>query len=479
MTDSEKQILVIGDAMIDSYHFGQVNRISPEAPIPVFLEVGKKKYSPGGASNVAVNIAAIGLKTGFMAVIGNDEYGRILKGELEDCGVDTSYLFVLDNYRTISKLRYIGPGNQQILRVDTEDVTPIDKDRLPGMFEYLTSRIDEIGMIVLSDYMKGFLTKETTQKIIRIANDHKVPVIVDVKDKNVEKYKGALLLKPNRLELANLSGCKVDTIDEVVEAAKILCQKAECKYVLATLGAEGMVLVDEKGLIRRIKSFAREVFDVTGAGDTSIAYLAAEMAIGSPVDEAMLVANYAAGVQVSKVGTSVVYPDEVFAAMQEKGQNISGKALDYYDSNGLKPIRRLKAEGKKIVFTNGCFDILHAGHITYLREAKRLGDVLVIGLNSDDSVKRLKGESRPVNNLFDRQLLLTSLEFVDFVVPFEEDTPLELIKQVMPDVLVKGGDYIFETIVGAQEVLENGGTVEIIPLVEGKSTTGIIQKIST
>lgn len=472
-----KKILVIGDAMLDSYHFGDVRRISPEAPVPVFLEVGKKKYSPGGAANVAINIAAIGMDTTLFAIAGNDDYGKILKEQLEKSGISTEYLQVRDDYRTISKLRYIGPGNQQILRVDTEDTTPEKISVLEGLFDKLEKEIDQYHLIVVSDYLKGLLTEEITQRIIQLGVKRKIQVIVDVKDKNISKYKKATILKPNRKELAELSGCNTDTLDFAILAAMKLCKQAECKYVLATLGADGMILVNENGLIRRIKSMAREVFDVTGAGDTSIAYLAAELVKGTDIERAMIISNYAAGVQVSKVGTSIVYPEEVCAAMQEDGRSKTAGILNYYTDGGLEPIARAKAQGRKIVFTNGCFDILHVGHITYLRKAKSLGDILVVGVNSDDSVKRLKGESRPINTCEDRMVLLSSLDFVDYVVEFKEDTPAGLIEKIIPDVLVKGGDYKPEEIAGADFVLANGGEVKILDFVEGKSTTSIVEKM--
>ncbi len=474
----EKKILVIGDAMLDSYHFGDVKRISPEAPVPVFLEIGKNKYSPGGAANVAINVAAIGVQTTFFAIVGNDDYGFILKKQLEKVGISTDYLQMKDNYRTISKLRYIGPGNQQILRVDTEDTRLLEDEGLEDLFNRFEREIGEYQLIILSDYMKGLLTEDTSQKIIRLALANNVTVLVDVKDKNVSKYKKASLLKPNRKELAELTGCDTDSFDAAVGAAIKLCKDAECKYVLATLGADGMILCNRNGLIRQIKSVASEVYDVTGAGDTSIAYLAAELVKGTDIEQAMVIANYAAGVQVSKVGTSVVYPEEVCAAMQEDGRSNTAGILNFYNDGGLEPIVRAKEQGKKIVFTNGCFDILHVGHITYLRKAKRLGDILIIGVNGDDSVRRLKGAGRPINSCEDRMVLLSSLDFVDYVVEFKEDTPAELVAKIVPDIFVKGGDYKPEEIAGADTVLANGGEVKVLDFVEGKSTTSIVEKIT-
>lgn len=473
----QKKILVIGDAMLDSYHFGDVNRISPEAPVPVFLEKGNIKYSPGGAANVAVNIAAIGVPTSFFSLVGNDNYGSVLNEKLKTAGIETNYLLTDNDYLTISKLRYIGPGNQQILRIDREDTSPIPDIFVDEALSRLERNINDFSLIVISDYLKGLLTYNTTQRIIEIGNNYGINTLVDVKDKNLLKYKGATLLKPNRKELADLSGKDTDTVEKAVSAAVELCKKAECKYVLATLGADGMLLVNKKGLVNSIKSVASEVYDVTGAGDTSIAYLAAEIANGTDIENAMVVANYAAGVQVSKVGTSIVYPDEVFAAMQENGQYKTAGILDCYEADGLKPILRAKELGKKIVFTNGCFDILHVGHVTYLRRAKRLGDILVVAVNSDESVRRLKGESRPINTCEDRMTLLASLDFVDYVVEFKEDTPGSLIEKITPDILVKGADYQPDKIVGADYVIANGGKVVTIDLVKGKSTTSIVEKM--
>ena len=473
----ENRILVIGDAMLDSYHFGDVKRISPEAPVPVFLEIGKKKYSPGGAANVAINIAAVGVQTDLMAVVGEDKYGQILIDSLCKYGINTDLLLMKQDYSTISKLRYIGPGNQQILRVDNEDTTPISDEIMLNLLKKLEGQIKEYRLIVISDYLKGLLTEKTTQSIIHIANNNNVPVLIDVKDKNINKYNGAKVLKPNRKELSEMTGLKTDDIEEATTAAVELCKKTNSGYVLATLGADGMILCNANGLVKQVKSQAVDVFDVTGAGDTSIAYLAAELVKDSDIVNAMIVANYAAGVQVSKVGTSIVYPEEVHAVMNEDGKDVSDAVLNLSDENGLAPIIRAKNNNKKIVFTNGCFDILHVGHISYLKQAKQLGDVLVIGVNSDESVRRLKGASRPINNAEDRMLLLSALDFVDYVVEFEEDTPAKLIEIIKPDVLVKGGDYKENEIVGADFVKDNGGIVKILPFVEGKSTTSIVEKM--
>lgn len=472
-----KKILVIGDVMLDIYHFGKVDRISPEAPVPVFLETRQKKYVPGGAANVAVNIAAIGVEVDLCSVVGKDEAAEILKTLLQEQNVGIHMLCENKERRTTNKLRYIGPNHQQILRADTEDVSEIPYETVEDELQEASANVEQYGLFLLSDYKKGLLTEKITQAFIRLANENQIPVFVDVKDKNFQKYRNAVLLKPNRKELAELTAMHTDTREEVIKAAEFLCKKASCRYVLTTLGSEGMILVEQDCVAKEVKSAAKEVYDVTGAGDTSIAYLAAEVVFGKDIMEAMEIANYAAGVQVSKVGTSIVYPEEIAAVMRHMDKAEEEKRLDYYQPNGLDRLKRKQQKGYKVVFTNGCFDILHAGHIAYLKEAKKLGNVLVIGVNTDESVKRLKGNSRPINTLEDRLTLLSALESVDYVVPFDEDTPLELIKKVGPDVLVKGGDYQIDTIVGAREVLERGGEVQSLPFIAGKSTTRMIEKM--
>lgn len=492
------KILVIGDAMLDTYHFGQVNRISPEAPVPVFLETGREKHVPGGAANVAVNIAAIGVPVELCSVVGKDINAKILKDLLDMRNVGTHLICETERRQTTNKLRFIGPNNQQILRVDTEDIRDLSYADVKDEIEQVAACIRQYSLVLLSDYKKGFLTEEIAQAFINIANANHIPVLVDVKDKNIQKYRNATLLKPNKKELSDLTGMNVDTMEEVKLAARELCRRTSCEYVLTTLGAEGMLLVKQDKVVKQVKSVAKEVYDVTGAGDTSIAYLAAELVLGKSVTEAMEISNYAAGLQVSKVGTSIVYPEEVFRTMNRDEKRIKvqefadretekidkpnsfeteDKELNFYLAKGLERLEKKRRAGSRIVFTNGCFDILHAGHITYLKKAKKLGDILVIGVNTDESVKRLKGNSRPVNPIEDRLMLLSALEYVDYVVPFQEDTPLELIKAIKPDVLVKGGDYQIDSIVGAKEVLDGGGIVRVLPFIEGRSTTGIIDKM--
>lgn len=470
-----KKILVAGDIMLDSYCFGNTKRISPEAPVPVLLTSNKDKCTPGGASNVAMNIAAIGVDMDLFAVVGDDLNGKILVEQIEASSIGVN-LIVKDNTRpTTTKLRFIAQNNQQILRVDSEETDEIGIEKLRESLNCIEKNIKDYGLILISDYKKGFLSKELTQELIRMGEDNSIPVLVDVKETDYRKYAGAYLIKPNKNELEGLSGKRINDKEDAINASIELCKNADCKYVLTTLGADGMIVCDRSGLISSVNTVAKDVFDVTGAGDTSIAYLAAELLMGKDIITAMRISNYAAGVQVSKVGTSIVYPRDVQEAMKRDYEDNS--LIEVGNKDVFTTIKMLKKSGKKIVFTNGCFDILHAGHVTYLKKARMLGDLLVVGINSDESVKRLKGEERPVNTISDREIVLSSLGFVDYVIPFEEDTPYELISKIVPDVLVKGGDYNIEDIVGRDIVEANGGLVTTIPLVDGKSTTNIINRM--
>ena len=470
------KVLITGDVMLDTYVFGNVGRISPEAPVPVLLEDDNRKtYVPGGAANVAVNVRAAGHEAALFSVVGDDENGKRLIQRIKDEQIEVDLVGVVNDRATTSKLRYIGQSNQQILRVDREVNKNLEYEELEDAFVELINRIDSYDLIVLSDYKKGFLSPNICKKLIEIGNKHNIPVLIDVKDKNIEKYKGAYLLKPNRNELEELSGVQISTFQDAVDAAIKLSNMADSKYVLATLGADGMILTDKEKLIKRVQTVAKEVYDVTGAGDTAAAYLAASLAEGMSIEDAVERANVAAGVQVSKMGTSLVYPDEVERTMNS-AEGAWGKSLNLYSPTGMDHLERNR-NGKKVVFTNGCFDILHAGHVTYLQKARELGDLLVVGINSDSSVKRLKGDSRPINGIEDRVKILSALACVDYVVVFEEDTPLDLIMKIKPDILVKGGDYRIDEIVGADFVGSYGGVTTTIPFVQGRSTTGLLKKM--
>lgn len=477
MKNQQPKILVVGDVMLDTYIYGKVERVSPEAPVPVLRKKPiATKYVLGGAANVAFNMVTAGIaEVDILSVAGDDEQGKLLLKKLKEAGINTDMILMDHKRPTTDKLRYIGQNNQQLLRVDNESLAPVSCEQMEEIFTQLQEKMQAYDIILLSDYLKGLLNADTTKKIIEMAGEYQIPVLADIKDRNYLKYKGAYLLKPNQNELHEITGLDVSSEENIVEAACFLSRETNSRYILTTLGPEGMILTDSEKLLLKVKSTAKEIYDVTGAGDTAMAYLAAELAFGKNIEEAVKTANAAAGVQVSKLGTSTVYPNEVFQSINDV--SCRNKQLKEIRSGGLERIKTEQKKGRKLVFTNGCFDILHAGHVEYLQKAKSLGDCLVVGINSDASVRRLKGETRPINSIDDRMLLMAALESVDFVMVFEEDTPLELIKAVMPDVLVKGGDYRIEEIVGADLVKANGGTVVTIPFVEGKSTTKMIQSI--
>ena len=466
-----RHILVVGDVMLDNYYVGDVRRISPEAPVPVFRKRSERSVL-GGAANVAANLVAANQQTAMMSIIGRDVNGQTMMKLFENLGINAELVTNLQRSTTI-KTRFLADNNQQLMRLDVEDTDPITKAESNKILKKLQKVIDDFDLILMSDYLKGLLTQEFTQGVIKMARKHDIPVVIDVKDPKYGKYYGATLLKPNLNELRSLTGKNVQTDEEIVEAAEELRKRSNCQYVLATLGAKGMVLVGD-GEPYFVKSLAREVYDVSGAGDTTIAYLATCMANEMPIRESVDIANYAAGIQVGKVGTSSVSWQEVRDLISNEDHGIAHKILSAEELNSF---RKDNAQ-KKIVFTNGCFDILHVGHKRYLQQAATLGDILVVGVNCDASVRRLKGPTRPVNNEQDRAEMLSALGFIDYVVIFDEDTPYELIKKIQPDVLVKGGDYKPEEVVGKDIVEARGGQLELISFVEGKSTTNIIKKIN-
>lgn len=468
----KKSILVIGDVMLDKYYVGAVKRISPEAPVPVFRKKTERSVL-GGAANVAANLVAANQRVAMMSITGHDEAGKRLLEYFKQKGICVDLMWETERSTTI-KTRFLAENNQQLLRLDVEDTEPISEEMCQEMLKKLEEEIDCYHLILMSDYLKGLLTYNFTQGVIHLAKEHGIPVIIDVKDPHVEKYKGACLLKPNLKEIRELTGMPAQTNQEIIEAAETLRERCECEYVLCTCGARGMVLVGKNHEPFFIASQVREVYDVSGAGDTTISYLAAGMANGMDMDDAVTIANIAAGIQVGKTGTSSVYMREVRDFLANEDDGTFHKILHEAD---LETFRQDNAD-KKIVFTNGCFDILHVGHKRYLQQAATLGDILVVGVNSDDSVRRLKGPERPINPEQDRTEMLCAMKFVDYVVIFTEDTPYELIKKIQPDVLVKGGDYKPEEVVGRDIVEARGGRLELIKFVDGKSTTNIINKIN-
>lgn len=461
-----KKMIVAGEIMLDVYYKGSVKRISPEAPVPVFLKQNMV-YRPGGAANAAVNLAVNQMEVCILSITGRDENSLRLKTLLEQAGIQTDGLVETDR-PVCTKTRLLAAGSQQVLRIDEEDDSCIDEDTQEKLLKILKSKINDTDLVILSDYMKGMLTEQFVRKIISAAKEAGVMVLADAKDANAEKYKGCYLVKPNRQELALLTGMQTDSMDGICKAMKHLAEICEAEYVLTTLGPDGMMLMDKSGRRNYLEAAAQEVFDVTGAGDTVIAYLGMGIANQLTVTDAMNLANHAAGIQVSKAGTSAVTLKEIGYTRQDSEK--------YLDRPGLELLRK-QYKNKKIVFTNGCFDILHVGHIRYLKQAASLGDMLIVGVNSDESVKRLKGTDRPVNGEYDRLEMLAAYRFVDYVVLFDEDTPYETIRSLKPDILVKGGDYDLDDVIGKDIVEANNGRVVIAALTDDRSTSSIIQKI--
>ena len=465
-----KRILVIGDVMMDVYYKGDVNRISPEAPVPVFMKKSERSVL-GGAANVAANLIAANQQVSMMAIVGYDSIGAEIIRKLKAAAIDTRFV-IRTKRHTTAKIRFIANNNQQVMRLDEEDTFSITTAECKRFLHELKDEIGKFDLVIVSDYLKGLFTYDFTQGVIKIAKEGGIRVFVDVKGSNVDKYKGAYLLKPNQRELHEVTGLPVETEEEVIFASQELRRNSECQFVLTTCGAKGMRLVGENDIFV-VHSVGKEVFDVTGAGDTTISYLCACAANNMDLKRAVEIANCAAGLQVAKVGTSAVCADEVLETFRNEKEGIIHKLVDYKKAEDIRRIH----EKKKIVFTNGCFDILHVGHVRYLHEASKLGDLLIVGLNSDSSVTRLKGENRPINTERERAEILCALEYVDYVILFDEDTPYELIKMIQPDVLVKGNDYKPNEVIGKDIVEARGGSLELIQFVEGKSTTNIVNKI--
>jgi D-beta-D-heptose 7-phosphate kinase/D-beta-D-heptose 1-phosphate adenosyltransferase len=453
-------VLIIGDVMLDRYHFGTVSRISPEAPVPV-VNVKKMTQTLGGAGNVANNIAHLQSGAVMVGACGKDADALALKCMLDD--INTKYSFVETESPTTTKLRVIG-DKQQIVRLDFEEITPI-KDKLADTaMSMIKKELDRCSAVVISDYGKGFCTFEMCEEVIRLASNRKIPVIVDPKGSDWRKYAGATTITPNVKELGEAVGRQIENRDEeIILAAREVIERTRVNYMVVTRSEKGITIVWREEYMH-IPTEAREVFDVSGAGDTVVASLALCLGKGFEISEAVKVANKAAGIVVSKVGTAPVLLRELNDSFNMHSKIVTPEQLDSY-------LNRTKGMKKKIVFTNGCFDILHKGHVTYLRKAAALGDVLILGLNSDASVKRLKGENRPINSEMDRAEVLSALEFIDVIAIFDEDTPLELIRRIQPDVLVKGGDYTVEGVVGR----EFAKKTVIIDFVDGYSTTKTIE----
>ncbi|CAN7709941.1 bifunctional D-glycero-beta-D-manno-heptose-7-phosphate kinase/D-glycero-beta-D-manno-heptose 1-phosphate adenylyltransferase HldE [Pseudomonas solani] len=458
-------VLVVGDVMLDRYWHGGTSRISPEAPVPV-VRVDQIEDRPGGAANVALNIAALGAPAALVGVTGEDEAAASLLASLGAAGVDARFQRIATQ-PTIVKLRVMS-RHQQLLRMDFEEPFETDAEALAAEVERLLSGVK---VLVLSDYGKGALKNH--QALIQAARRKGIPVLADPKGKDFGIYRGASLITPNLNEFETIVGRCTDEADLVAKGAQLM-RELDLGALLVTRGEHGMTLLRPDQPALHLPARAREVFDVTGAGDTVISTLAASLAAGEDLPQAVALANLAAGIVVGKLGTAAISAPELRRAVQrEQGSERGVLSLDQL----LLAIEDARAHGEKIVFTNGCFDILHAGHVTYLEQARAQGDRLVLAVNDDASVSRLKGPGRPINSVDRRMAVLAGLGAVDWVVSFSEDTPERLLGQVKPDILVKGGDYGIEQVVGADIVKAYGGEVRVLGLVENSSTTAIVEKI--
>jgi D-beta-D-heptose 7-phosphate kinase / D-beta-D-heptose 1-phosphate adenosyltransferase len=467
------RVLVLGDLMLDEYLWGRAERISPEAPVQV-VEVIREDLRLGGAGNVVHNLAALGASVSICSVIGSDENGALLRSTFQAKGVDLAGLFEDPQRKTSKKTRVIA-ANQQIVRIDRETKSPIGASCQEAILGYLEQNLESFDVVVVSDYLKGVLTPEVLAAVCQAGRRLAIPVVVDPKGDDYGKYRGATLLTPNRKEAEIASGVAITDQESLERAAGGLLHGLELDALLVTRSEAGMSLFRKAGGAVHIPTVAREVFDVTGAGDTVISVLSLGLACGLQLPEAAWVANVAAGIAVGKLGTSTVSPQEIVAEVGH-GQKDSDSKIKNLDVLAHL-VASERSRGKKIVFTNGCFDLLHVGHVKYLQKARELGDLLVVGLNSDASVRRLKGERRPLIEETERAHILAALDCVDFVVLFDEDTPLRLIEAVAPDILVKGGDYRVEEVVGRELVEARGGRVELVQFVDGRSTSKIIEKI--
>ena len=467
------KILVVGDLILDEYIWGGINRISPEAPVPI-LETRSETLALGGAANVANNLVALGCEVHLCGAIGQDEKGDKLLQTIHNRSIQTEGIFRFVHRPTTSKIRIVA-HNQQVLRIDKEDNRPITEETEKKLIQYINATLPGMDGAVCSDYQKGVLTEKVVHAIMHRARKAKKSVIVDPKSSDFSLYKDATVITPNLKEVARSAPIKITDKEGLNRAAEYLLNLTRSKAILITQGKDGMTLFQNKEKPVSIPTVAKEVYDVTGAGDTVISVFSMAVFFGFDFKEAAWLSNMAASIVVGKVGTAVVTLDEINEFLQEEMLRTSHTVLELDE---LKKIVGLaKSTEKKVVFTNGCFDIIHGGHIEFLQKAKSLGDILVVGLNTDHSVRNLKGEGRPIKTERERANILSALKFIDYITLFNEDTPEKLIREIRPDILVKGNDYKIDEVVGREIVEGYGAHVELIPIVKGHSTTMTLEKI--
>lgn len=462
-----RKVLVVGDIMLDKYYIGNVKRISPEAPVPV-VRVTDSYSVLGGAANLVRNLVGLGVTPYIVGILGDDENGETVKKIFKELNINT--IVETTNLPTITKTRIIG-NKQQVARIDFEQENVVlDSDIEDKIIGYADSLIDKVDIVAISDYGKGLCSDRVCSSIIKSAISKSKEVVVDPKGTNWEKYKNATIITPNIKELSDVSNREIHNIDGEINSASLeIIKKYNLKSLLVTRSEMGMSYIDSNEIVA-IATEAREVFDVSGAGDTVVATLVASLAANFKLIDSIYLANKAAGIVVGKTGTTPINYNELQRELNI--DNSDKKVITLDEIPNL--IKKLRAENRRIIFTNGCFDILHKGHITYLQRAKAMGDILILGLNSDASVRRLKGENRPINDELARSSVMAALSCVDYVTIFDDDTPLELIKAIKPNILVKGGDYKTEDIVGS-EYAEKTTTIEFV---DGFSTTSTLQQLN-
>lgn len=466
------RLTILGDLLLDKYVFGSVSRISPEAPVPVLLKT-HQTIVPGGAANVAVNAAALGCKVNLIGVVGDDKQGDVLRHTLSKWpGIDLGGLVAEAGWSTICKTRVLS-GQQQIVRIDEENIVTFSPATNERLIIATKAALENTDVLICSDYAKGVLSDSVLRAVIDHARSLNIPVIVDPKRKNFAAYRGASLITPNRAEMAIATGLPLRNNSEIEKAAQVASDQFGGD-VLVTRSEEGMTLWQRNGHILHETARKSEVYDVSGAGDTVLATVAGVLSAGQDIDTAVVIATVAASIAVSKLGTAAVSNAEL---SQELMGDINSNGMVSSLAHAQRVMQKWRQHGASIVFTNGCFDLVHPGHIALLHAAAQKGDKLVVGLNSDASVRRLKGETRPVQNEQARATVIGALRDVDMIVIFDEDTPLELIKALKPDILVKGADYTEDAVVGGDVVKAAGGRVELVTLVDGCSTSNLVKKM--
>lgn len=469
------RVLCVGDVMLDRFTYGEVTRISAEAPIPV-CRVINETIMLGGAGNVVRNLDALGAATDFVTVVGADDAGRQVDDFLRTLSAVNASLLTDASRQTTIKDRFIA-GVQQLLRVDRESIDPVDGAIAMEVRAQAEAALGRVGAVVVSDYGKGVLAGNAIATLTGKARQAGRPLIVDPKGADFTRYAGAFLVTPNRIELGEASRMAADTDDQIVAAARHIATGCDIENVLVTRSSDGMTLVT-RDHVHHLPPEAREVFDVSGAGDTVVATLAAALAVGAPLLDAARLANVAAGIVVGKVGTAVAYPDDIADAIHRQNLLTPGETKILPLVPALDRIAAWRQRGHRIGFTNGCFDLIHPGHVALLAKSRAACDRLIVGLNDDGSVRRLKGETRPVQNEASRAAILASLESVDLVVLFADDTPIDLIEAIRPDILAKGADYTIDQVVGADLVRAQGGDILLVDLEAGHSTSATIARLA-